>query len=177
MDPIPKKTDLSDIYSEDSTSYLSQGSGTQRGRSISHVTIIPNTWKVCAAVAIIFSVTLILLAHYTGNGTLPAADWVTTGLKYSAWIVGGSTVLSVLLLIPHYRHEKKRLELREQTNATKATQFAHDQDPLQSTEDDKGYTQFPSYGELDDSDFSDNDFSGIDPLSSPLVSTSSSEED
>ncbi len=90
-----------------------------RGRSMNKDPIIPNTWKIIAVVAVLFSVTLIVLAHYTGNGTLATADWVTTGLKYTAWIVGGAQVLSIPLLIVYYCHKSAKRQHIANINAAK----------------------------------------------------------
>ena len=78
-----------------------------QGRSISKDKLIPTSWKVGMVVAVLFASTLITLAILTGHGTLAAPDWLTTGLKWTACIVGGAQVLSIPLLIAHYCNEKK----------------------------------------------------------------------
>ena len=150
----PASRGVSGIYDIDLESEISTDTATLRGRSMSKNPIIPNIWKICAVAAVLFSVALIVLAYYTGNGSLPAADWVTTGLKYTAWVVGGSTVLSTLLLIPYYCKEKNRLELDASRYAARA--LNEEPVPLDASDEEEVKPRYTSFNYLPDTDGSDS---------------------
>ena len=129
MNPLRESSSDLQIYNPSNNS--------SRGKLIKDP-IIPNKWKILGVVAVLFSVTLIILAHCTGNGVLPAADWIKTGLKYSAWIVGVDLVLFIPLSIAYYFDEKNSLKLASKTHAARI--IGEDQSVAEDSKVDESYS-------------------------------------
>lgn len=110
--------------------------------------IAPPHVKILGVVSVLFAVTLIVLAYYTGKGSLHAPDCVTTGLKYSAWIIGGGHAIGIPLFIDHYFREKKQYQLRTELERARVHEVLSN-DPLPITpltpyqSGNSGFQDFP----------------------------------